>query len=789
SYVDEPGVLLRMIIETSSGIILIKTGDGEWKSSFEDEDNFVEAKSIRSVGEKPYRIPEHGLTFNPAAYFKKEFSCSKKIKTAFVYCSSLGLYHLEINNKKISEDNLLPGWTDFNKRVYYNAYNVTSIITAKNNINIILADGYYSGYCGWEKGRGYYGKYPALKFQLMITYEDGSEEIIISDESWESSEGPIKEADILMGEFYDANIPINNYKKVIVVDDINPLMTNYNGNMVKQRMELKSIKIQRFLRSARNDENIFIVDFGQNFAGYVRLKLNNQKVKVVLRFAEVLNDDGSLYVDNIRMARATDTFISNGESEEIWEPLFTYHGFRYVEVEGLDEIKEDTITGISINSLEEQTGFFKSSNEKLNKLFNCILWNQRSNYIDIPTDCPQRDERFGWTGDAIIEFPTAVINFDMASFYAKWFQIFYDNQRPNGQLPPFSPAVDMGVGPIFYNSAGWADAGIIALYEFYKAYNDKRILELYYDKMRLFISSLVEQSDDFILPEYGYGDWLSSEETSKSFIATAFFAYDAYLMKEISNLLEHTDDAIIYNDLLREIRYSFKQKFLNNNYELKDYTQTAAVLSLYFNLLGIDGTKKAGEYLIKDIIKRNYHTSTGFLGLSFLMPVLSSLNRNDIAWKVLTNNHYPSWFFMIDNGATTLWERWDSYHPKKGFFDPTMNSFNHCSLGCIGEWLYTGLAGIKSLSTGFKKVRIEPYIPEELTFIEASYKSIYGTIKSNWKKENNKVVLNVSIPFNTFAEIVLPVKDYKIISGNNYVQKENTIEAGSGNYIIEYFNN
>lgn len=798
SYVEKPGLILRLEIKFTTDKLLLIHTDRSWKASIDKEKIYtINAEEVAVSGDKPWRIPHSGLYFYPAGYFKKTFQTNKKVKRAFVYCSALGLYDLRINGKQVGDGSRLrPGWSDFNNRVYYNCYDVTSIICSYNEhvINIILADGYYSGYCGWEKRRGYYGKNPAVKLQLMISYDDNTNDIICTDEDWLSSEGPIREADILMGEHYDTNYEslIDNwetfqkndkFKKVKVISKLYTHLNLNKADEVKVRQELMPISIKKI------EEQKFIVDFGQNFAGFVRLILRNVgKQKVILRFAEVLNEDGSLYTENLRMARAQDTYISRGDSEEIWEPLFTYHGFRYVEVSGLEKIDDQTFIGISVNSLPEQTSYFISSNPKLNRLYECILWNQRSNYLDIPTDCPQRDERFGWTGDALSFFRTAAFNFDVSSFYNNWFENLFDAQRIDGALPPFAPLADMGVGPIYFNSAGWADAGIITPFLFYEFYKDINLLEKYYDRMKLYFDSILAQSKDFILGGNGYGDWLFiGEETSKSFIATSYFAYDCSLMKKISLILGHTDDSLHYDNLFQKIKQSFKKKFLNADGSLIQMTQTSAILSLHFDLLDEDEIRKVKSFLIKDIINKNYHITTGFLGLSFLMPVLSSLNRNDIAWKVLTNNDFPSWFFMIDNGATTLWERWDSFHPHKGFYDPTMNSFNHCSLGCIGEWLITGIAGINPLNAGFNKILIKPFIPEDLDYAQASFKTSQGFIKSGWKKNDDSLLMNISIPFNTKAIIDIPSDDFELNGVFKIIKKENGhtyIEVGSGNYEI-----
>lgn len=789
TYVEQPGFILRMEIKFKFGEKRTILTNKKWKSTLKNENDFHTATEVAIVGEKPWRVPKSKLEFNPAAYFKKTFKVNKKIKSAFIYCSALGLYHLNINDKEVTDDLFTPGWSNFNKNVYYNSYDISSLLQKGNNtINIILADGYYSGYCGWERGRNYYGKFPAVKLQLIISYNDGTKEIISTDKTWLSAEGPIREADILMGEFFDSNyesIKSTKFKKVTVRDDVEPNMKSYKADEIKRRCELKPIAVHKI------DDNKFILDFGQNFAGFVKLKLRNtKKTKIMFRYAEMLNDDGTLYTENIRMARAQDTYISRGDKEEIWQPLFTYHGFRYVEVTGLEKIEQDTITGISINSLSKQTANFNSSNKKLNKLFECILWNQRSNYLDIPTDCPQRDERLGWTGDVVSFFKTAAYNYDISAFHSNWFENLFDEQNDNGELPPFAPLPDLGVGPIYFNSAGWADVGIITPFLFYQFYNDISLLKKYYHQMKSYINSLEKISDNFILDNSGYGDWLcSGEETSKSYIATAYFAFDYSLMNKIASLLGYNEDAAHYKLFFDRTKKSFRKKFLNKNGSLKNLTQTAAVLSIYFGLLNSEEKQEAINFLLNDIIERDYHITTGFLGLSFLMQTLSTIGRNDIAFKILTNNDFPSWFYMINNGATTLWERWDSYHPQKGFFDPTMNSFNHCSLGCVGEWLFTNLAGINILEPGFKKILLKPYFPERLNFVRASFQSINGLFKSEWKKVRNDLFMKIQIPFNTSVIISLPSNKFELIknhSVNKKTNESNNIELGSGNYKIHF---
>ena len=817
-----PGLTAKLFIEFNNSKHKIIRTNSSWKShnkfvkgwnkkSFKDI-YWKNSKIISSLGDLPWRIPEKDLILPPPSYICKTFYVSEKIKNAYVYISALGLYNPSINGRQIYKDRLTPGWTDYSIRVNYFAYDVTKFLieNSLNTIGIILAGGWYSGYLGWERKRGYYGKAPKVICQLEIEYENGKKEIIKSDESWKASYGPIREADILMGETYDAKMEkqiegwntksINDRKwnKIKSFDKINIKLNSHPGNPIRIIQELNPIKIT----SLSNSKCIF--DFGQNFAGFVRIKVNGTKSKkIVLRFGEVLNEDGTLYTENLRMARAVDTYFTRGEDEEIWAPLFTYHGFRYVEVSGLNEKpnekpNEETLTGLVLHSDITRAGNFKSSNKLLNKIYENIIWSQRSNYMDIPTDCPQRDERLGWTADAIDFFKTAAFNFDVYSFFKKWLHDLNDAQGKNGGYPAIAPFPKLSVGPLYSGAAGFADAGIITPYFIYKFYNDKNILEKYYSNMQRYVNYLIKNSKNFIRPNFGYGDWLSIDaETSNEFIGTAFFAHDVKLMSEISKVLGKISKSKQYELLFKQIRNSFNNKFVLKDGQLKETTQTASLLAINFNLLSKRNTNKAFNNLIKDIESKDEHLSTGFIGLQFLLPTLSNFDREDIAYKLLLDTRYPSWGFMIKNGATTLWERWNSYLPDKGIYDPLMNSFNHTSLGVIGVWFYSNIGGINLSQNGFKEIIIKPKLGGDLTFANTSYNSINGKIVSNWKIEKNKFIHEIEIPINTSAIVYLPAISIKNIYENGksinqvknikYLKSENEFicfKIFSGKYIF-----
>ncbi len=794
SYLDKPGLSAKLFLNFKNQRTKIIRSDSSWKSSnnfYSDwhKMNFKNsklklAKEIVKMGAKPWRIPEKDLILPPPVYLRKTFKTKSHIKKAYVFISAMGLYNLSINGKQITNDRLTPGWTNFTKRINYYTYDVTKFIVSNSNntLGIILADGWYSGYLGWERKRSYYGKNPKAILQLEIEYVNGGKDIIATDKSWKASYGPIQEADILMGESYDARkeklidgwdtflFNDNSWGKVKIYNKIRTKLNSHPGNPIRIVKEIIPINI------TSPSKGIHIFDFGQNFAGSVRIKVSGIKSKtIVFRFGEVLNKNGSLYTENLRMARATDTYKTKGIEEEIWEPLCTYHGFRYVEITGYnEEPTKKTITGLVLSSSMPHSGSFTCSNKLLNKIYMNIVWSQLSNFMDIPTDCPQRDERLGWTADAIDFIKTAAFNFNISAFYTKWLQDLNDAQEKNGAYPAIAPKPDINVGPLYSGAPGFADAGIISPYILYKYYNDKNILRKYYSNMQHYIDYLIRNSENYIRPNYGYGDWLSiNAETSNELIGTAFFAYVVKLISEISKAIGEIKLSWEYDLLFSKIKKAFNKKFVLKDGQLKDRTQSAYLLAISFNLLTKEKTKKAFKFLIEDIKGRDWHLSTGFIGLQFLLPTLSKFNRDDIAYKLLLDERYPSWGFMIKNGATTMWERWNSYTPDNGIFDPLMNSFNHTSLGVIGEWIYTNIGGINISKIGFKEIIIKPKIGVGLSFANTSYNSINGKIVSNWRINKNKIIYEIEIPINTNANVYLQAASKKYILENGIPIKEN----------------
>ncbi|RKY24928.1 MAG: alpha-L-rhamnosidase, partial [Planctomycetota bacterium] len=722
---------------------VIPTGEQPKENSTED------GKSGKTAG--------RNLTLPAPAYLRKQFSLHKSIKHATVYSSALGWYQLYLNGKPVGDDYFTPGWTDYNKRVYYNTYDVTDMLKkGENVIGAIIADGWYAGYIGYYHQRDHYGRDIRFLGQLYVEYSDGSSEIIATDSSWKASTGPILEADILMGQMYDARKEVPNWSKAEIntvdwadvnVSSIEAKLQAYPGVTVKKFREIRPVGI------TEPRKGVFVYDMGTNFAGVVRLKVKSKAGdKITLRYAERLNPDGTIYTANLRHARATDCYICKGGGVELWTPQFTYHGFQYVEITGYPGKPDyDAITGIELTSATPVAGSFQCNDSLVNQLYKNICQTQRANFIDIPTDCPQRDERLGWTGDAQVYIRTACMNADVQSFFTKWLVDLRDAQRSDGQFPMVAPLKVVGDdgGP------AWADAGVICPWTIYSVYGDRRILERSYPSMKRFIDFCRKRSTDEMLPPQKYhcfGDWLNiKDDTPTGVIYMAYFAYSTKLTAQAAAILGKTDDAKEYNELFEKIRASFNKAYVNQDGKIKGDSQTAYVLALAYDLLDEPFRSKAAQHLIEKLKERNWHLSTGFVGTKDLMIVLAKIGRNDVAYRLFHNDTFPSWLFCIKHGATSIWERWDGWTPEKGFQDPVMNSFAHYSFGAVGQWMFENIGGIKAGDVGYKEIIIKPQVGGNLTWAKTSYNSIHGRIVTNWKVDKGVFDLKVTIPANTTA--------------------------------------
>jgi alpha-L-rhamnosidase len=769
------GLLATFRFQFDQGSPLVIVTDEKWKveidplkgwktAAFHDR-AWSNAMTLGKSGCKPWGdVSTDELYLPPSRYLRKEFNIKNPIRRATVYASALGLYELHLNGKRVGEDYFTPGWTDYDTRVYYNTYDVTGMLAGRENvIGAILADGWYSGYVGWNRIREHSGDKPRFRAQLHLEYEDGNREIIATGRSWKVSTGPLLEADFLMGESYDARMELPGWdapgfddkawQQANVTSTIKAKTEAYPGVTVQKFQEIIPVKITE-PRKGR-----FIFDLGTNFAGFVRLKVKGQRGrKVVLRFAERLNPDGTIYTENLRDARVTDTYICRGGGrEETWHPRFTFHGFQYVEVTGYPgQPGTEALTGIELTSNTPVAGDFSCSDRIANQLYRNICQTQRSNFIDIPTDCPQRDERLGWTGDAQIYVRTATCNNDVAAFFTKWLVDLDDAQFPDGGFPDVAPR-ETHEG---HGVAAWADAGVICPWTIYNVYHDERVLMGHYDAMKGWIAYCRENSEGLLRPATGYGDWLSiNADTPKDVLATAYFAYSTKLVARTAEVIGRKKDAEKYHRLHEQIKEAFNQAYVSGDGRIKGETQTVYVLALRFGLLSDAIQPLAVQHLIDDIKAKDWHLSTGFVGTKDLMSVLTDYGYTDVAYRLFHNKSFPSWGFSIQHGATSIWERWDGWTPEMGFQNPGMNSFAHYSFGAVGEWMFRTVAGIDTDGPGFRNIIIRPSPGGRLKWCKAKYDSIRGPIRTHWETANGGFHLDVSIPANTTARVHIPTSN------------------------------
>jgi alpha-L-rhamnosidase len=823
------------------------SGPAEWSMGLLKPTDW-QAQYISFRDTTPVHKLKEPLFLPPARQYRKEFAAARKVRRATIYATALGIYELHLNGQRVGDAWFAPGWSDYHQRAYYNTYDVTPLVNQGTNaLGAWLADGWYAGYIGFGLltgigtegiGRYTYGKTPALMAQLEFEYADGSRETVVTDTSWKvTGAGPIQEADFLMGESYDARQEIRDWSKpgfddshweaAIRAEDNGsvqakfceyrnpaagekpkieerevdmgfkrpPRLEAFPGVPVRAMEEIKPLGIT----SPTNGVHIF--NLGQNFAGVVRLKVKGPAgTQIRLRYGEMLHPDGRLMTENLRKARATDHHTLRGDPQgEVYEPRFTFHGFQYVELTGFPGQPDlETITGIVLHSDTPLASGFECSDPVVNRLFKNVVWTQRANFVDLPTDCPQRDERFGWTGDAQAYVGTATYNADVAAFYTKWLRELMESQRPSGTFPgyapfPFQHGWDFGTA--------WCDAGVICPWTIWRAYGDTRVIERCWEPMTRFIAWRKAASKESLGVAHGneWGDWLSvNEKTPLDYIDTAFFAYSTKLMAEMAQTIGKDKEAAEYRELFNRIKAAFARKYVREDGALSVDTQTAYALALFVDLLPDDLRTAAGARLAKKILDNEGRMSTGFLGTRPLLPVLSSVGQSDLAVRLLQSRKYPSWGYEVEQGATTIWERWNSYTKDKGFGgeqNAQMNSFAHYAFGAVCEWMFSQLAGIQTDGPGYKRIIIRPTVPspgsnpdqKPIDWVRAYYDSIHGRIASAWKLEGDRFTLDVTIPANTTATVYVPVRDAASIteSGKGLSQAQRVkVLRTEGNQVV-----
>ena len=795
-------------ITRSNGTTMRFATDQHWQANLEKTSVWQPAHVVADLTDQRFGDP--GELPQAAAYLRRTLTVSKNVQSARLYVTALGSYRVSLNGSRVGADVLTPDFTDYRKRVLYQAYDVTSLMVNGNNvISALLGDGWYGSGLTWV-GMHFFPPPDRFIAQLELDYADGSHDTVVTDESWRAAASPIVRSDIYAGEVYDARLEQagwekpgfddSKWKPVVVADA--PAI-NVSSQITAPPRIIATLDPKGVTPGANG---AYIFDMGQNMVGWVTLKVKGAAgTKVRLRFAEILNPDGTIYTANLRNADATDVYILRGGDEEIFAPHFTFHGFRYVEVTGypgtppFDAVKGDVVSSVSGDPVAKLV----TSSDLVNQMWSIGIWGQRGNFLSIPTDCPQRDERLGWMGDAGVFWRTGSYNFDIAAFSQKFIQDIVDAQTTQGAFTNVSPnTLPFGGGGTEGTSAwnegmvgapGWGDAGVIVPWTTWVQYGDKAIIEKNWDAMQRWMDFIQSRNPDF-LRKNGVGpnfaDWLAPDEnTNKDLLATAYWALIANMMSQMAHAVGKEADAKRYGDVVQKIRAAFQKAHTKDDGEVGTGTQTSYVVALYTKMAPEALEPLLVDKLVKDIEARKWHLSTGFLGTPFLLFALADHGRSDVAYRLLLNDTYPSWGYMLSKGATTWWERWNG-----DTGDPSMNSYNHYAFGSVIAWVYRYAAGIDTTpdSPGFKEIIVHPHLDARMTSARAEYDSIYGKIISDWNGTRaGPFSLRVTIPANTSAKIFLPAMAgaHLTESGNPVEAKEEhgsyVVGVGSGSYSFE----
>ncbi len=767
---------------------LLHTDD--WKAKW------IFAQQERSKGEKT------------SPMFRKEFNISRRIRRARLYITSHGLYEACINGRRVGNDYFTPGWTSYHKRLQYQVYDVTALLQPGSNaIGVTLGEGWFAGRLA---GGIMYGNRLALLSQLEIEYDNGQVERILSDDSWKTfRQGPVRISELYNGETYDARKDVKGWSlpgfnqagwenaQSDSISGSDNLVTSAAPPVKKQEI----IKPVQLIITPKNEK---VIDFGQNLTGWVKFRVRGRAGdSIVISHAEVLDKQGNFYTENLRSAHQQIVYYLKGGGVEEYEPHFTFQGFRYIKIEGArDGINKDNIEAVVLHSAMEPTGLFVTSSPLINQLQHNIQWGQKGNFLDVPTDCPQRDERLGWTGDAQVFFNTASFNMDASGFFVKWLQDLKADQQADGGVPQIIPNI-WGEGGRSAGSAGWADAATIIPLGFYNVYGDKALLAGQYESMKAWAKYIEGKSTNYLWDQsWHHGDWLyfipqnvwdyDPAVTDKVLIAQAFYANTLQNIITSAQILGKASDAKIYSSLLEKVKQAFVKEFVSGSGALLSNTQTAYVLALQFDLLPEELRAQAAKRLVSNIRGYDNHLSTGFLGTPYLCHVLTRFGYHDIAYTLLMQETYPSWLYPVKMGATTIWERWDGIKPDGSFQSKDMNSFNHYSYGAIGDWMYRNVTGLTQHKgfAGYKEFDISPKPGGGLTFARAELETIYGRIVSAWKRAGDYMTMDIEVPVNTVAHIYFPDMNSTSVteSGKEIPLNEGTAQltVGSGKYNFKY---
>ncbi len=701
--------------------------------------------------------------------FYKSFENKKEIRKATLYASALGVYAATINGRSVTDSVLNPGFTSYRDRIQYQQYDVTCLIDEYNRIEINVGVGWAVGNIGYTQGKHVYGDRVAAIASICIEYADGTKEYINTDSTWQVQTSHVLHTDIYNGETIDMTATVKELGAAIETE-VNTKLVPQVGEWIKEQERIAPVEL------IHTPSGETVIDFGQNMTGYVEIKIKASRgSRIVIHHAEVLDKDGNFYNENYRRAKNEMVYVCSGENDT-FKPKYTFQGFRYIRLSEFPKTDIDLgcFCAIEVHSDMRRTGRFVCGNEKINQLYHNIIWGQKDNYLDIPTDCPQRDERLGWTGDAHVFFKTAAINYDVKKFFTKWLGDMELEQNRYGTVPWFVP---MCIGNELLCSAGWGDAACIIPWELYIAYGDKELLQCHFPMMRKWIEYIRGVGDEEFLwlGAKHFGDWLAMDgdpnacvgKTPTDFIASAYFAYSTSILIKAGDILGM--DMSEYKTLYENIRTAFRAKYMNDGipvlYEngstteiAVSETQTAYVIVLYFGLCNKDERKRVTDALVKLIRNNGTIMTTGFLGTPYILHALSENGQTELAYELLLQEKAPSWLYSVNHGATTMWEHWNGLKEDGSFWRPSMNSFNHYAYGAVYDWIFGVSLGIKPLSDApaYEKITIEPHPNKQLGFAKASYESRFGKIMSCWYYKGDVVYYEFDIPNGVTAELTLP---------------------------------
>lgn len=709
--------------------------------------------------------------------YTKTFAVTAPVARARLYATALGMYEAELNGAPISDTYFAPGWTNYHKRLQYQTY-ALKVREGENTLSITVGNGWYKGALGFTPVPNNYGDRTALLAAVCITYADGREEWLGTGTDWQVRTGPIRASEIYNGEVQDFTRPPEVARPAVAFDYGFDTLIGQENEPVRCLQRL--VPVREFITPA--GEQVF--DFGQNLTGWVETDIDAKSGQtLVLHHAESLDEKGNFYTDNLSFAKATDSWTLAG-GHTVVRPHFTWHGFRYLWVEGLHKGQKVSFTACHLSTDLAQTGSFHCSDKRVDRLQQNIQWSQRDNFLDIPTDCPQRSERLGWTGDVTAFCATAAFNENIMPFMTKWLRDLSSEQTPETGMPQVVPNILAGNQD---GAAFWGDVATVLPWTLYRAYGDKRVLAAQYPSMVRWVEFIETHCGETGLWQKGfqYGDWLGLDTeqnaltderkgaTDDYFAANVCFAWSLQILADTARVLGKTEEERRWRIRRDSLIKAFREEYVTPTGRLVSETQTALVLALYFDMVPAEQRSRLIKMLVNNIDAHKTHLTTGFIGTPFACLALSDCGRHDVAGKLLLQEDSPSWLYEVKMGATTIWERWNSILPDGSFNPANMNSLNHYSYGSIGNWLYTRLCGLEAVEPGYRVFAVKPQFIKGITWADLEYESVYGKIALAWRCEKGKITVDLTVPANTTALLTLP-------------EKTDTLTLGSGSYHYEY---